>query len=79
MPYFSDNRSRLRREDDDGPAEIAGDHNAHVCVEAQQQVQAAVPGPSNDAKDDEDGDLSDYYSDDELVSDDKLINQEKEA
>ena len=26
MPYFSDNRSRLRREEDDGPAEIPGDH-----------------------------------------------------
>ena len=26
MPYFSDYRSRLRREEDDGPAEIPGDH-----------------------------------------------------
>ena len=32
----------------------------HVCVEAQQKVQAA-----------DDGDLSDYYSDDKLVTDDK--------
>ena len=76
---FSDNRSRLRREEEDGPAEIPGDHNAHVCVEAQQEVQAAVPGPSDDAEDDDDGDLSDYYSDDELVTDDKLIDQKNEA
>ena len=34
MPYFSDNRSSLRREEGDGPAEIHGDHDAHVCVEA---------------------------------------------
>ena len=60
MPYFSDNRRRLRREEDDRPAEIPGDHDAHVCVEAQQKVQAA-----------DDGDLSDYYSDDKLVTDDK--------
>ena len=33
MPYFSDNRSRLRREQEDGPAEIPGDHDAVVCVE----------------------------------------------
>ena len=33
MPYFSDNRSRLRREPEDGPAEIPGDHDAVVCVE----------------------------------------------
>ena len=59
MPYFSDNRSRLRREEDDGPAQIPGDHDAHVCLEAQPQVQAAVPGPSHDAKDDDDGDPSD--------------------
>ena len=78
MPYFRDNRSRLRREDD-GPAEIPGDHDAHVCVEAQQEVQAAVPGPSDDAKDDDDGNLSDYYSDGELVTDEKLIDQENEA
>ena len=56
------------------------DHcDAHVCVEAQQEVQAAVPVPSDDAKYDDDGDLSDYYSDDELVTDDKLIDQENEA
>ena len=70
MPYFSDNRSRLRREEEDGPAEIPEDRDAHVCVEAQQEVQAAVPVPSDDAKDDNDGDLSDYYSKDELVTDD---------
>ena len=69
----------MRREEEDGPAEIPGDHNAHVCVEAQQEVQAAVPGPSDDAEDDDDGDLSDYYSDDELVTDDKLIDQKNEA
>ena len=69
----------LRREEDDGRAEIAGDGDVHVCVEAQQQVQAAVPGPSDNAKDDDDGDLSDCYSDDELVTDNKLINQEKET
>ena len=84
MPYFSDNRSRLRREEEDGPAEIPEDHDAHVCVQAQEEVQAAVPVPSDDAKDDDakdddDGDLSDYYSDDELVTDDKLIDQENEA
>ena len=80
MPYLSDNRSRLRGEEDDGPVEIPGDHHARVCVEAQQEVQAAVPGPSNDAKDgDGDGNLSHYYSDDELVTDDKLIDQENEA
>ena len=79
MPNFSDNRSRLRREEDDGLAEIPGDHDAHVCVDAQQEVQAAVPGPSDDAKEDDDGNLSDYYSDDELVTDDKLIDQENEA
>ena len=71
MPYFSYNRSRLRREEQDGPAEIPEDRDAHVCVEAQQKVQAAVPVPSEDAKDDDDDDhdddLSDYYSDDELV------------
>ena len=64
------------------PAETPGDHDAHICVEAQQEVQevqAAVPGPSDDAKDDDDGDLSDYYSDDELVTDDKLIDKENEA
>ena len=44
--------------------EIPGDHDAHVCVEAQQEVQAAFPGPSDDAKDNDDGDLSNYYSDD---------------
>ena len=60
MPYFSDNRRRLRREEDDRPAEIPGDQDAHICVEAQQEVQAA-----------DDGDLSDYYSDDKLVTDDK--------
>ena len=38
MPNFSDNRSRLRREEDDGLAEIPGDHDAHVCVDAQQEV-----------------------------------------
>ena len=79
MPYFSGNRSRLRREDDDGPAEIPGDRDVHVCVKAQQQEQAAVPGPSDDAKDNDDGDLWTYYSDDELVTDKKLIDQEKEA
>ena len=79
MPYSSVNRSRLRREEDDGPEEIPGDHDAHVCVEAQQEVQAAVPGPAYDAKDDDDGNLSDYYSDDELVTEDKLIDQENEA
>ena len=84
MPYFSDNRSRLRREEEDGPAEIPEDHDAHVCVQAQEEVQAAVPVPSDDAKDDDakdddDGDLSDYYSDDELVTEDKLIDQENEA
>lgn len=79
MPYFRDNRIRLRREEDDRPAEIPGDHDAHVCVEAQQEVQAAVPGPSDDAKDDDDGNLSNYYSDDELVTDVKLIDQENEA
>ena len=26
MPYFSDNRSRLRREQEDGPAEIPADY-----------------------------------------------------
>ena len=26
MPYFSDNRSRLRRKEDDGSAEIPRDH-----------------------------------------------------
>ena len=73
MPYFSYNRSRLRREEQAGPAEIPEDRDAHVCVEAQQEVQAAVPVPSEDAKDDDDDDdndddhLSDYYSDDELV------------
>ena len=79
MPYFSNNRSRLRREEDDGLAEIPGDHDAHVCVDAQQEVQAAVPGPSDDAKEDDDCNLSDYYPDDELVTDDKLIDQENEA
>ena len=84
MPYFSDNRSRLRREEEDGPAEIPEDRDAHVCVQAQEEVQAAVPVPSDDAKDDDakdddDGDLSDYYSDDELVTEDKLIDQENEA
>ena len=79
MPYFSNNRSRLRREEEDGPAEIPGGYDAHVCVKAQQEVQAAVPVPSDDAKDDDDGDLSDYYSDDELVTEDKLIDQENEA
>ena len=79
MPYFSDNRSRLRGEEDDGPAEIPGHHDAHVRVEAQQEVQAAVPGPSDDAKDDDDGNLSNYYSDDELFTDVKLIDQENEA
>ena len=73
------NRSRLRREEECGPAEIPGDHDAHVCVEAQQEVQAAVPDPSDDAKDDDGGGLSDYYSDDELVTDNKLIDQENEA
>ena len=68
MLYFSDNRTRLRREEDDRPAEIPGDHDAHVCVEAQQEVQTA-----------DDGDLSDYYSDDKLVTDDKLIDQENKA
>ena len=75
MPYFSDNRSRLRREEEDEPE----DRDAHVRVEAQQEAQAAVPVPSDDAKDDDDGDLSDYYSYDELVTDDKLIDQENEA
>ena len=79
MPYFSDNRSRLRREEEDGPAEIPEDRDAHVCVEAQQEAQAAAPVPSDDAKNDDDGDLSDYYSYDELVTDDKLIDQENEA
>ena len=79
MPYFSDNRSRLRWEEEDGPAEIPEDHDAHLCVEAQQEVQAAAPVPSDNAKDDDNGDLSDYYSDDEMVTDDKLIDQENEA
>ena len=79
MPYFSDNRSRLKREEEDGPAEIPEDHDAHVCVDTQQEVQAAFLGPYDDAKDDDDGDLSDYYSDDKLVTDDKLIDQENEA
>ena len=79
MPYFSANRSRLRGEEDDGPAEIPGHHDPHVRVEAQQEVQAAVPGPSDDAKDDDDGNLSNYYSDDELVTDVKLLDQENEA
>ena len=79
MPYFSNNRSRLRREEEDGPAEIPEDCDADVCVEAQQEVQAAVPVPSDDAKDDDDGDLSDYYSCDELVTNDKLIDQENKA
>ena len=60
MPYFSDNRSRFRREQEDGPAEIPGGYDAHVCVKAQQEVQAAVPVPSDDAKDDDDSNLSDY-------------------
>ena len=72
------NRSWLRREEEDGPAEIPEDRDAHVCAEAQQEAQAAVPVPSDDAKDDDDGDLSDYYSDDELVTDDKLIDQQNE-
>ena len=55
------------------------DAHVHVCVEAQQEVQATVPVPSDNAKYDDDGDLSDYYSDDELVTDDKLIDQENEA
>ena len=46
MPYFRDNRSRLRREDD-GPAEIPGDHDAHVCVKAQQEVQATMKEKSS--------------------------------
>ena len=94
MPYFSDNRSRLRREEQDGPAEIPEDRDAHVCVEAQQEVQAAVPVPSEDAKHlaqayivraetssifDDDDDLSDYYSNDELVTENNLIDQENEA
>ncbi|PFX21087.1 hypothetical protein AWC38_SpisGene14455 [Stylophora pistillata] len=79
MPYFSDNRSKLRREEDVGPAEIPGDYDANVGLEAQQEVRAAVPGPSDDAKDDDNGDLSNYYSDDELVSDDKLKDQENET
>lgn len=60
---------------EDGPAEIRGDHDAPVCVEAQQELQAPVPGPSDDAKHDDDGGLSDYYSDDEMVTDDKLVGQ----
>lgn len=94
MPYFSDNRSRLRREEQDGPAEIPEDRDAHVCVEAQQEVQAAVPVPSEDAKHsaqayivraetssifDDDDDLSDYYPNDELVTENNLIDQENEA
>ena len=84
MPYFSDNTSGLRREEEGGRAKIPEDRDAHVHVEAQQEVQAAVPVPSDhakddDAKDDDDGDLSDYYSDDELVTDDKLIDQENKA
>ena len=33
MPYFSDNRSRLRTEQEDGPAEIPADYDAIVCAE----------------------------------------------
>ena len=79
IPYVGDNRSRLRREENDGPAEIPEDHDAHVCVEAQQELQRAVPSPSDDAKDDDDGNLLEYYFGDELVTNDKLIDQENEA
>ena len=33
MPYFSDNRSRLRTEQEDGPAEIPAYYDAIVCAE----------------------------------------------
>ena len=33
MPYFSDSRSRLRTEQEDGPAEILADYVAIVCAE----------------------------------------------
>lgn len=60
---------------EDGPAEFRGDHDAHVYVEPQQEVQAAVPCLSDDAKHHGDGGLSDHYSEDEIVSDDKLVGQ----
>ena len=55
-----------------------------VVVVSSESVVVPVPVPSDDAKDDDakdddDGDLSDYYSDDELVTEDKLIDQENEA
>ena len=62
MPYFSNNRSRFRREQEDGPAEIPGGRDAHhmYVLKTQQDIQAAVPVPSDDAKDDDDRNLSDY-------------------
>ena len=48
--------------------------DAHVC-EPQQEVQASVAGPSDDAKHHGDGGLSDYYSEDEMITDDKLVGQ----
>lgn len=68
MSCFNDKRFRSRGEGEkeDGP-EVTPD-NKDAPAEAKE-VQAAVRGPSDDAKDDEidaaadNGDLSDYYSD----------------
>lgn len=57
-----------------GLQNFRGDHDAHVC-EPQQEVQASVAGPSDDAKHHGDGGLSDYYSEDEMITDDKLVGQ----
>ena len=75
MPYFNDKRSRSWRKEEDGPEVIPDDKDTR---NEAKEVQAAVPGPCDDAKDDEidaaadSGDLPDYYTDDELENDDKL-------